>query len=71
LDVDFAIETPKRLLPVDVKATAGTSPCDAGGLDAFLAEYPDLSDGSLLLYGGKEICPLTLRVLAVPWWRIC
>ena len=70
-EVDFVIETPKRLLPIEVKAAARVSPADAAGLDAFLDEYPDLTDGALLLYGGAETYPLTRRVLAVPWWRVC
>lgn len=70
-EVDFVIETPKRLLPIEVKASARVSPPDAAGLEAFLQEYPDLSVGGVLLYGGSETYPLTRRVIAVPWWRAC
>ena len=70
-EVDFVIETPKRLLPIEVKAAARVSPADGAGLEAFLDEYADLTDGALLLYGGAETYPLTRRVLAVPWWRVC
>jgi predicted AAA+ superfamily ATPase len=69
--VDFVVETPTRLLPIEVKAAARVTPADARGLEAFLAEYPDLTDGALLLYGGTETFPLTRRVLAAPWWRLC
>ena len=44
---------------------------DAKGLEAFLDEYPDQTDGALLLHGGTETFPLTRRVLAAPWWRVC
>ncbi len=71
LEVDFVIETPQRVLPIEVKASSRVVHQDAKGLEAFLEEYPDLSDGGLLLYGGTEIFSLTRRVLAVPWWRIC
>lgn len=70
-EVDFVIETPKRLLPIEVKAARRVAPSDAKGLEAFLNEYPDLTDGALLLYGGAETYPLTRNVLAVPWWRVC
>ncbi|MBI3149940.1 MAG: ATP-binding protein [Betaproteobacteria bacterium] len=71
LEVDFVIETPRRLLPIEVKAAGRVATGDAKGLEAFLDEYPDLADGGLLLYGGKEIFPVTRRVLAVPWWFAC
>ncbi|OGA43890.1 MAG: ATPase [Betaproteobacteria bacterium RIFCSPLOWO2_12_FULL_62_13] len=70
-EVDFVIETPQRLLPIEVKAAARVRPADARGLEAFLDEYADLADGALLLYGGTETFPITKRVLAAPWWRVC
>jgi predicted AAA+ superfamily ATPase len=69
-EVDFVLETDRRLLPIEVKSAARISPSDAGGLEAFLDEYPDLADGALLLYGGTETFPITRRVLAAPWWRV-
>lgn len=71
IEVDFVIETAKRLLPIEVKASPRVQPADAKGLEAFLDEYPDLADGGLLLYGGDEAFPLTRRVLAAPWWQVC
>lgn len=71
IEVDFVIETPQRLLPIEVKAASRVTTGDAKGLEAFIGEYPDLADGGLLLYGGKEILPVTRRVLAVPWWCVC
>jgi hypothetical protein len=71
VEVDFVVETPKRLLPIEVKASARVTTKDAKGLETFLDEYDDLADGGLLLYGGNETFALTRRVLAVPWWRVC
>ena len=70
-EVDFVIETASRTIPIEVKAATRVSPSDARGLESFVREYTDTSDGGLLLYGGMETLPLTTRVLAVPWWRIC
>ncbi len=70
-EVDFVVETPQRLLPIEVKAAARVTPADARGLDAFLDEYADLASGALLLYAGTETLPITKRVLAAPWWRVC
>ncbi len=70
-EVDFVIESARRLLPIEVKAATRALPADAKGLEAFLDEYHDRSDGGgLLLYGGDEVFPLTRRVLAAPWWRV-
>ncbi|OGP59917.1 MAG: hypothetical protein A2V65_07120 [Deltaproteobacteria bacterium RBG_13_49_15] len=69
LEVDFVVETPERLLPIEIKAAARVTVADAKGLEAFLQEYSDLSDGALLIYDGKDVFPLTRRVLATPWWR--
>jgi len=65
------VETPARVLPLEVKAATRVTPADAKGLEAFLDEYADWVDGALLLYGGTEVFPMTRRVLAVPWWQIC
>ncbi len=70
-EVDFMIETPKRLLPIEVKATARVMPADARGLEVFLDEYTGAADGALLLYGGAETFLLTKGVLAAPWWMVC
>ncbi len=70
IEVDFVIETPDRLLPIEIKATARIATADAKGLEAFLDEYPDLVDGALLIHSGNETFPLTHRVLATPWWRV-
>jgi len=70
IEVDFVIETPKRVLPIEVKAAARVTTSDAAGLEAFLDEYHDLAPGAILLHGGGDTFPLTRRVLAVPWWRV-
>ena len=70
-EVDFVIETPKCLLPIEVKAAVRAMPADAKGLETFLDEYADAADGALLLYGGTETFPLSKRVLAAPWWAVC
>jgi hypothetical protein len=71
LEVDFVVETSDRVLPIEVKSGTRVSLADAKAIEAFLEEYPDLADGGLILYGGKEPYPLTRRVLAVPWWAAC
>ena len=71
IEVDFVVETPGRLLPIEVKASGRVTHGDARGLEAFLDEYPDLARGALLLHGGAETFALSRRVLAAPWWSLC
>jgi hypothetical protein len=71
VEVDFVIETPARLLPIEVKASARVTTQDARALESFIGEYRDLADGGLVLYDGRDVLPLARHVLAVPWWRVC
>lgn len=70
LEIDFVVETPSRVLPIEVKSGARATTSDARGLTAFLEDYADMTDGGLLLHGGEETFPLGRGVLAVPWWRV-
>lgn len=67
-EVDFIIETPKRLIPIEIKASSRVSTKDIRGLETFLDEYGDLADGGLLLYAGDKTLTISKRVLAAPWW---
>jgi len=69
-EVDFAIETGRRLLPIQVKASARLGPADVRHVHTFLDEYSDLAQCGLVLYDGAETFWLTNRVLAAPWWRV-
>ena len=69
-EVDFVIETGRRLLPVEVKAAATVHPGDVRHLHTFLDEYSDMAQCGILLYDGEETFWLTDRVLAAPWWRV-
>ncbi|HET9481244.1 MAG TPA: DUF4143 domain-containing protein [Candidatus Polarisedimenticolia bacterium] len=44
-EVDFVVEAGRRLVPIEVKTAARALPADAKGLETFLDEYPDRSDG--------------------------
>jgi hypothetical protein len=68
-EVDFVIELPDRLLPMEVKASRRVSHGDVRHLLTFLDDYPTAPAG-LLLYGGDEVFWLDRRVLAAPWYRV-
>ena len=69
-EVDFVVETPDQLLPIEVKATARPRVRDARHLLTFAAEYRDRVRAGLLLHTGDRIEWIAPGVLAVPWWRV-
>ncbi len=69
-EVDFVIDTGRRLLPVEVKAAANVHPGDVRHVHTFLDEYSDIAQFGIILYDGEETFWLTDRVLAAPWWRV-
>ncbi len=71
VEVDFVIETQKRLLPVEVKASRRVTTADAKGLKIFLDEYGDRVDGGLLLHTGEEVFNIASNIVAAPWWTVC
>ena len=66
-EVDFVIETPRKLIPVEVKSSRSVRLSDARHLDTFMSDYGDRVRAGLLLYDGRETYWLNKRVLAVPW----
>jgi hypothetical protein len=70
-EVDFVLEVGRRLIPIEVKATARPRLRDTVPLRAFRAEYGKAARAGLLLHTGSMIEWLAPDVLAVPWWRVC
>ena len=66
IEVDFVLEARGRLLPVEVKASARARPEEARALEMFLDEHPRAASVGLLLYGGKDVVPVSRRVVAAP-----
>lgn len=64
------VETDRRLLPVEVKATTHPRLRDARGLLAFRDAYGESARAGLLLHGGEELRWLAGEVLAAPWWTV-
>ena len=69
-EVDFVVETPDALLPIEVKATANPRLPDTVRLRTFRKEYPDKARAGLLLHNGETVEWLAPDVLATPWWRV-
>lgn len=66
-EVDFVVETPGRLLPIEVKTTRSLGTRDLRGLAAFLAEYPGLAPFGVVLHAGDEWFTPARNVAAIPW----
>lgn len=69
-EVDFVIEAGRKLLPLEVKATARPSHRDARHLVTFREEYGKAVLGALVLHTGDEVFWLAEGVLAAPWWKV-
>jgi len=65
-EVDFVIESGRRLLPIEVKSARRVSLADTKGLGVFLEDNPRSAPFGILLYGGREVLSLTEQVIAVP-----
>ncbi len=65
-EVDFILESGKRLIAIEVKASSKISLSDAKNLRIFMDEYPECCAG-LIAYSGKEIVPLGSKIWACPW----
>ena len=66
-EVDFVIETPRRLIPIEVKASRTAKVSHARHLGAFMDEYGTQAPAGVLIHGGRDAYWLSERVLAVPW----
>lgn len=68
-EVDFMLEFKRRLLPVEVKTSAGVGASDARHLVTFLERYPVAARG-LLLSADPHIRLVRPRIIAAPWWAV-
>ena len=69
-EVDFVIETSKKVVPIEVKATSRPRLRDAANLIAFRKEYGEKSRAGLLLHTGSTTEWMAPGILAVPWWKV-
>lgn len=69
-EVDFVVETPNVVVPVEVKSARRARTADARHLAAFMEQHGRLARAGVLIYGGVETYWLTDRVLAVPWHAV-
>lgn len=66
-EVDFVIETPTRLLPIEVKTSRSLATRDVRGLEAFLDDNAPAAPFGVVLYDGQEWLRVSRKVIAIPW----
>lgn len=66
-EVDFVIETPVRLLPIEVKTSRTLGTRDGRGLEAFLDDNASAAPFGVVLYDGEDWLRLARNVVAIPW----
>jgi hypothetical protein len=66
-EVDLVIETPDRLLPIEVKAGGRPGAEDLRWLGAFLEEHERVAPFGLVLCNAPEVRPAASNILAVPF----
>jgi predicted AAA+ superfamily ATPase len=69
-EVDYVVETPDEVVPVEVKTTESPAESDARHINLFIDTYPDRARRGYVVCRCSEPRRLTDRVEAVPWERI-
>lgn len=69
VEVDWVIETPSGLTPIEVKLTDSPNKSDYVGLGKFLQEYPEAPAGYLVCQTPHRL-KLTEKITAIPWQEL-
>lgn len=65
-EVDFVVVRGRRMLGLEVKASATVRPGDAKGIEDLASQFPRECPFGLVLYLGRSVLPLTEHAAAVP-----
>jgi predicted AAA+ superfamily ATPase len=66
-EVDFILETPREVIPIEVKYTQSPRPSDARGIEHFLKRHAGLARRGFLVCRTRRAEQLTPHVRAIPW----
>lgn len=69
VEVDWVIETPTSLIPIEVKLTDSPNKSDCTGLNKFLEEYSEASVGYVVCQSPHRL-KLTDKITAIPWQEL-
>ena len=68
-EVDFVLETPSEVIPIEAKYTQNPRPEDASGIEHFIARYPQVRRG-FVVCRVRQVEQLSEHVTAIPWDQI-
>lgn len=66
-EVDLILETPKEVIPIEVKWTHSPRPTDARNIEHFIELHPGLARRGLVVCRARRREQLTTNVVAIPW----
>ncbi len=69
-EVDYVLETPDEIIPIEVKATESPSESDAAHLKLFMATYPDRARRGYIVCRCRTPRRLTDTIEAIPWYQL-
>lgn len=65
-EVDFVLARGRRMIALEVKASATVRPSDAKGIEELATQFPRECPFGVVLYLGRSVLPLTEHAAAVP-----
>ena len=65
-EIDFVVESGRRLLPIEIKAADAARPDDGREIERFCTEYGERSPFGLVLHTGPSVARLGPKSLALP-----
>ena len=69
-EVDLIVETPREVIPLEVRYTARPRPADAQGIERFIARYPRLARRGFVVCRAPRPERLSRHVRALPWQEL-
>lgn len=69
-EVDFVLETPDEVIPIEVKATESPTLADVSHLKIFLETYPQRARRGFIVSRCREPRRLAENIEAIPWGRM-
>jgi len=69
-EVDFILETPREVIPIEVKASQHPSVSDTTHLRLFLDTYPERANRGFIVCRCESPRRLTENIEAIPWYNL-
>jgi predicted AAA+ superfamily ATPase len=69
-EVDLIVETPREVIPIEVKYTENPRPQNATGIERFMARYPEVARRGYVVCRAARREQLSRHVQAIPWQEL-